>query len=232
MSKVVMDEGGTLDKFEGDAIMAFFGAPVAQSDHAARAVRAALKMRQELSKLVQKWQTDPPLPGGEKKPVIDVRCGLSTGEAIVGNIGSSARFDYTAIGDIVNLGSRLEGANKNFNTSIMASEATYNSVKDQIVARVLDKIRVVGKEKPIEVFEILGLKESLTPELSDLLKQYNEGIQMYRTRKFAEGLAKFEAILKQYPDDGPSKMYRQWCEVYRDFPPKADWDGVFELGSK
>ena len=232
MSKVVMAEGGTLDKFEGDAIMAFFGAPIAQSDHAARAVRAALKMREELSRLVLKWQSDPPLPGGEKKPFIDVRCGLSTGEAIVGNIGSTARFDYTAIGDIVNLGSRLEGANKKYSTSIMASEATYELIKDISTGRELDLIKVMGKTKPIRVYEILGQKETLDAVTTDLLKQYGEGISLYHDRKFAQGLEKFTAILEKYPDDGPSKLYRQRCEVLRDFPPNADWDGVYEMGSK
>src|SRR5690606_10342198 len=106
MTNVVMSEGGTVDKYEGDAIMAFFGAPIAQEDHARRACRVALKMRQALGELMQKWENDAPLPGGEKKPLIDFRCGLSSGEVIVGNVGSSKRLEYTVIGDIVNLGSR------------------------------------------------------------------------------------------------------------------------------
>lgn len=232
MSQVILEEGGTLDKFEGDAIMAFFGAPLEQPDHALRAATAALKMRQKLADLLQKWQTDPPLPGGEKKPLIDFRCGLSSGEVIVGNMGSTTRFDYTVMGDVVNLGSRLEGANKKYDTRIMVSEATAEIVKDQFEMRELDVIKVVGKTQPIKVFEVLNFKGQLVPEAQKLLELYNQGIQMYHGRKFAEALEQFNKILETYPADGPSKLYRQRCEVLRDFPPPADWDGVFEMGTK
>ena len=232
MTDVIMAEGGTVDKYEGDAIMAFFGAPVEQPDHALRASRAALGMRKKLLELHAKWQQDPSLPGGEKKPLIDFRCGLSSGDAIVGNIGSSQRLEYTAMGDIVNLGSRLEGANKKYSTNIMMSEETYQKVAQAVVARELDTIRVVGKNKPIKVFELLNFQEELVPEAKTLLDLYHEGIQLYHEQKFAEGLAKFDQILATYPEDGPSKLYRQRCEVMRDFPPKKDWDGVFEMGSK
>lgn len=232
MSQVILAEGGTLDKFEGDAIMAFFGAPLIQPDHALRACTAALKMRQKLAELLQKWQTDPPLPGGEKKPLIDFRCGLSSGEVIVGNMGSTTRFDYTVMGDVVNLGSRLEGANKKYDTRIMVSEATAEIVKNQFEMRELDVIKVVGKTQPIKVFEVLNLKGQLVPEAQKLLELYNQGMQMYHDRKFAEALEHFNKILEAYPTDGPSKLYRQRCEVLRDFPPPADWDGVFEMGTK
>lgn len=232
MSNVIMSEGGTVDKYEGDAIMAFFGAPLPQEDHAMRACRTALKMRQALVELTQKWQSDPPLPGGEKKPLIDFRCGLSSGDVIVGNVGSSSRLEYTVIGDIVNLGSRLEGANKKYSTNVMMSEETYEWVKDQFEARELDIIRVVGKKQPIKVYELLNLKGQLVDEAAKLLQLYAEGMTLYHARKFADALAKFDEILATYPEDGPSKLYRQRCEVLRDFPPAADWDGVFEMGSK
>ncbi len=232
MSGVIMEEGGTVDKFEGDGIMALFGAPVAQPDHAVRAARAALKMRVKLAQLLDKWKTDPPLPGGEPKPQIDFRCGLSSGEAIVGNMGSTQRFDYTALGDVVNLGSRLESANKKYDTHVMVSEQTRDLIKDQFETRELDTIKVMGKNKPIKVYELVAPKGELPPEALNLLKEYAEGMELYHSRKFAEGLAKFDEILKAYPADGPSKTYRQRCEVLRDFPPKPDWDGVFEMGSK
>ncbi|HLG25386.1 MAG TPA: adenylate/guanylate cyclase domain-containing protein [Candidatus Gracilibacteria bacterium] len=232
MSSVIMAEGGTVDKFEGDAVMAFFGAPLDQPDHAARACRTALGMRAKLTELLKKWETDAPLPGGEKKPVIDFRCGLSSGEVIVGNVGSSERLEYTVMGDIVNLGSRLEGQNKEYETHTMASEATWETVKEQFEGRELDIIKVVGKSQPIKVYEILGYKGQTSPAAANLLKVYGEGIQLYHDRKFAEGLVKFEEILKLYPTDGPSKVYRQRCEVFRDFPPPPDWDGVFEKRSK
>jgi adenylate cyclase len=232
MSEVIMEEGGTLDKFEGDAIMAFFGAPVVQPDHALRAARTAIKMRLRLTTLLEKWKKDPPLPGGEPKPQIDFRCGMNTGEVIVGNMGSSDRFDYTVMGDVVNLGSRLEGANKKYETSIMVSQKTAEIIKDAFEMRELDTIKVKGKTEPNKVYELLAPKGELPAKAMDLLQQYNEGIALYHSRKFAEGLSKFQKILETYPTDGPSKLYRQRCEVLRDFPPPADWNGVFEMGSK
>jgi len=232
MSEVILGQGGTLDKFEGDAIMAFFGAPIEYPDHALRAASAAIGMRHKLNELLQKWKNDPPLPGGEKKPMIDFRCGLSSGDVIVGNVGSTERFEYTVMGDIVNLGSRLEGANKKYSTNIMVSEATYDLIKNDFEGRELDIIRVVGKKKPIKVFEILSAKGQLPAEAMALLQNYKEGIQLYHDRKFAEALEKFKQLLQKFPADGPSKLYVQRCEVLRDYPPNADWDGVFEMGSK
>lgn len=232
MTDVIMAEGGTVDKYEGDAIMAFFGAPLEQKDHAIRACRVALKMRVKLEELHELWKKDPILPGGETKPILDFRCGISSGDVIVGNVGSSRRMEYTVMGDIVNLGSRLEGANKKYSTNIMVSEDTYNEAKDLFEARELDIIEVVGKSHPVRVYEILNEKGQLVDEAANLLKLYSEGIALYHERKFADALTKFEEILKIYPTDGPSKLYRQRCEVLRDFPPKDDWDGVFKMGNK
>jgi adenylate cyclase len=232
MTQVIQAEGGTVDKYEGDAIMAFFGAPLAQSDHAARACGAALKMRIRLNELLKKWEADSPLPGGEKKPMIDFRCGISSGEVIVGNIGSKEKIEYTVIGDVVNLGSRLEGQNKEYDTRIVASEATWESVKDRFEGRELDTIKVVGKSRPIKIYEVLNFKGQLVPAAAALITLYGDGMRLYHERKFAEALAKFEEILKQYSGDGPSKIYRQRCEVFRDFPPPPDWDGVFEKRRK
>lgn len=234
MSSVIMAEGGTVDKFEGDAIMAFFGAPIAQPDHALRAARAAINMRIKLNELLASWKSpgQSTLPGGEPKPPIDFRCGLSSGEVIVGNIGSSSRFNYTVMGDIVNLGSRLEGANKKYTTHIMMSEKTHTAIRDQFETRELDVIQVVGKTEPIKIFELLAPKGQLPAEAITLLQQYGEAMALYHNRQFADALAKFTEILKSYPGDGPTQLYRQRCEVLRDFPPKEDWNGVFEMGSK
>lgn len=231
MTGIILQEGGTLDKYEGDAIMAFFGAPVALQDHAIKACEAALKMRTILQELKQKWKNEPLLPGGEPKPEIDFRCGINSGDVIVGNLGSKERFNYTVIGDSVNLASRLEGANKKYGTRIMISEFTHEQVKDRFITRELDLLRVVGKNKPVKVYELLGQK-GLEPEVSNLLQQYDDGIRLYNARKFAEALTKFELILKDFPLDGPSKVYKQRCEILRDFPPKPDWDGVFEMDRK
>ena len=231
MTGIILQEGGTLDKYEGDAIMAFFGAPMALQDHAIKACEAALKMRTILQELKQKWKNAPLLPGGEPKPEIDFRCGINSGDVIVGNLGSKERFNYTVIGDSVNLASRLEGANKKYGTRIMISEFTHEQVKDRFITRELDLLRVVGKNEPVKVYELLGQK-GLEPEVSNLLQQYDDGIRLYNARKFAEALTKFELILKEFPLDGPSKVYKQRCEILRDFPPKPDWDGVFEMDRK
>jgi len=253
MSDVVFEEGGTVDKYEGDAILAFFGAPLPQQDHAVRACRTVLKMRKalaelnspalapakevlkmdkELAKLNSQWKA-PTLPGGEIRPQIDFRAGINSGEVIVGNVGSSKKLNYTVMGDNVNLASRLEGANKKYGTNILISDDTFALVKDFFVSREIDMIKVVGKTHPVRVHELLADK-SLLDEHADftLLKLYAEGINLYKNRKFAQGLAKFDEILKFFPDDGPSQLYRQRCEVLRDFPPKPDWDGVYEMGEK
>lgn len=232
MSEVILAEGGTLDKFEGDAIMAFFGAPLSQADHALRACRTALLMRQKLAILNEKWKNDPPLPGGEPKPFLDFRTGINTTNAIVGNLGSKERFDYTVIGDGVNLASRLEGTNKKYATHLMMSEMTYNQVKSQVEAREIDIIRVVGKKEPIKVYELLAFQGQLHPSITELLKTYNEGIELYHKREFTKALVIFTNILAKYPDDGPSKLFYQRCSVLKDFPPAPEWDGVFEMGSK
>jgi adenylate cyclase len=232
MTEEIMAEGGTVDKYEGDAIMAYFGAPLEQNDHYARACRVALAMRKRLDKLRDQWKNAGPLPGGESRPEIDFRCGINTGVAIVGNVGSSKRLEYTVMGDNINLGSRLEGANKNYGTNLMISESTYEKVKDSFEMRELDLIKVVGKTKPIRVFELLNEKGALVPAAQALLKLYNEGLQLYKERRFEEALHKFEEILQAYPQDGPSKLYRQRSEILRNFPPPADWDGVFEMRSK
>lgn len=232
MSGVIMDNGGTLDKFEGDAIMAFFGAPLDQPNHAEKVCKTALVMRDKLDELNGKWASDPPLPGGEKKPQIDFRCGVNTGEVIVGNMGSETRFDYTVMGDSVNLASRLEGANKKYGTKILISEFTHGAVKDKFAAREIDLIKAVGKKKPVRIFELLCAEEELNEEGKKLMEMYAEGIALYWKKDFEEALNKFNLILEKFPADGPSKIYRQRCEVLKDFPPPEDWDGIFEMKSK
>ncbi len=232
MSNIVMEQGGTVDKFEGDAILVFFGAPLPMENHAEKACKTVLKMRKALALLLEKWKSDPPLPGGEKKPSINFRAGVSSGEVIVGNIGSAKKLEYTVIGDSVNLGARLESANKKYSTRAMISEATYEKVKDSYETREIDTIRVVGKKIPIKVYELLNEKGKMVDEAKKLISLYNEGIELYHKRKFEDGMRKFDQILKIYPTDTPSKIYHQRCEVLRNFPPKEDWDGVFDMSSK
>ena len=226
MTDIIMELGGTLDKYVGDAIVAYFGAPIDMEGHAGIACEAALRMRERLPRLHKKWKA-------EGKPLADFRIGINTGYVVVGNVGSEKRFDYTVLGDEVNLGSRLEGANKKYETRVMISETTALALGSAFIVRKLDLLRVKGKTRPVRVYELIGRADTaLSGEGRELLKRYNAGMQLYGERKFADALAEFNAALEIYPDDGPSKLYRQRCEVLRDFPPASDWDGVFEMKGK
>lgn len=225
MTDIIMDLGGTLDKYVGDAIVAYFGAPLDMADHAAKACEAAIRMREKLPQLHKKWQA-------EGKPLADFRIGINTGYVVVGNVGCEKRFDYTILGDEVNLGSRLEGANKKYDTHTMISEATLSVVGDGFIVRELDLLRVKGKNKPVKVYELISRNGALSGEGQELLDRYNAGMALYWKREFGEALKEFDAALSVYAEDGPSKVYRQRCEVLRDFPPAPDWDGVFEMHEK
>jgi adenylate cyclase len=226
MTEIIMELGGTLDKYVGDAIVAYFGAPLDLEDHAAKACEASLRMRERLPRLHEKWKA-------EGKPLADFRVGINTGYVVVGNVGCEKRFDYTVLGDEVNLGSRLEGANKKYETRVMISEATASALGSGFVIRELDLLRVKGKNKPVRVYELINRDyAALSGEGRELLERYNAGMKLYGERKFDEALAEFNAALEVYPEDGPSKLYRQRSEVLRDFPPAEDWDGVFEMKGK
>lgn len=150
MTDIIIEYKGTIDKYMGDAIMAFWGAPVPLEDHAYYACVAALAQLDHLKVLQQKWAE-------RNVPVIDIGCGLNSGPAVVGNMGSSHRMEYTCMGDTINLGSRLEGSNKMYTTNIIISEYTYEKVKDRVVTRELDLVRVKGKTQPVRIYELLGI---------------------------------------------------------------------------
>lgn len=151
MTEIILQSGGVLDKFIGDAIMAFWGAPQETSDHAERACETALKMMEKLAVLKNDWQR-------RGLPEINIGVGINSGEMIVGNMGSDRRFDYTVIGDNVNLASRLEGLNKQYQTNIIVSQFTFDRIKDDFEGEYLDKVNVKGKEIPVEIYKLLGRK--------------------------------------------------------------------------
>lgn len=226
MTELIMKSGGTLDKYEGDAIMAFWGAPVDQPDNAKRACFTAIDMQKKLSQMREVWKK-------EGKPELITRIGLNTGEMIVGNMGSAERFDYTVMGDAVNLGSRLEGANKQYGTNIMIGEMTYLRAKDYIITRELDKITVKGKLLPVKVYELIAKKEDgISKEMEELLNLYNEGLKAYTERRWNDGILLFSKALEIKPDDGPSKTYLERCQNYLNNPPPDDWDGVYVMKTK
>ncbi|OSM00420.1 adenylate/guanylate cyclase domain-containing protein [Magnetofaba australis] len=225
MCDIIAQHDGTVDKFEGDAIIAFWGAPLDQSDHAVRACLASVEMQQHMTayraELVERGQ-----------PLLNVRMGLNSGPMVVGNMGSKQRMDYTMMGDAVNLAARLEGANKFFASYTMISEFTYALAKDHIDVRELDTIRVVGKNEPITVYELLDKKGGVTGQQADLMAAFHKAQQLYKGRDFKAAMAAFEKALEIVENDGPSLTYRDRCRDYIDAPPPADWDGVYTLSGK
>jgi adenylate cyclase len=227
MTTIIFTHAGTLDKYEGDAIVAFWGAPIPQDDHALRACRAAVEMQRILEVMRERWAK-------EGKPVLNVRIGLNTGEMIVGNMGGMGRFDYTVIGDSVNLGARLESANKQYRSGILISGATYQKVAGSVFARELDLLRVVGKTEPIRVYELITIlgEEEIPQSMLAMTEHFTAGLYLFRSREFDKAIGEFRKAIAAVPEDYPSQLYIERAERYLAVPPPADWDGVFTLESK
>jgi adenylate cyclase len=226
MTEIVLRNDGTLDKFEGDAVVAFWGAPIPQEDHAMRACRCALQMQEALVEIRRVWEA-------QNKPRINVRIGINTGEMVVGNMGGAGKFDYTVIGDSVNLASRLEGANKQYHTRVLVSERTYEFVKDKILGRELDLIVVKGRSAPLKIFELLRPNNGdVERSLTEFLALYKGGLELYRERQWDDAKATFEQALSYKPDDYPSQLYIERSAHYAMNPPPAAWDGVFIMQAK
>ncbi len=219
MTDIIMDEGGTVDKYEGDAIIAFWNAPLDVPDHAKRAVRAALRCGKKLAEL---------RPGFKERAGRDLfmRIGLNTGQVVVGNMGSNQRFDYTFLGDAGNLAARLEGINKQFGTYIMISENTLKQIGDEFAVRELSRVRVVGRKEPVRVFEPMfkedySARRNILDVFSSALKQYYDG-------KFDTALELFSSIAEHDP---ASSAYAKRCKHLKEHPPQ-DWSGIWEMTEK
>lgn len=221
MTDIILAYQGTLDKYEGDAIIAFWNAPLDQSDHSLRACRAALECQKRLQELRPHFRA-------KFGHDLSARIGVNSGPAVVGNMGSHSRFDYTAIGDTVNLASRLEGACRQYNVPILIGEKTYTQVKEQIVAREIDIVRTLGKKNPERVFEIIGEKGEVSPSELESVSNFHLALAAYRKREWerASGLFRKEKniILAQ--------VYIDRCQAFKHSPPPRDWDGVFDLKFK
>jgi adenylate cyclase len=224
MTDVIFKHWGTLDKYIGDAIMAFWGSPFPQTDHAERACRAALDMVKALRELQAKWQA-------QGHPRIDVGIGINTGPMVVGNMGSSKRFNFTVMGDNVNLASRLEGINKVFGTRLLICESTYTAVKPLFVARELDLIRVKGKSKPVKIHELMGTVEE-RELFRDLIERFQKGLEAYRNAQWERSLAMFEELGNDYPQDNPTHVFIDRCRDLVATPPPSPWDGVYVMETK
>jgi len=222
MSDIIEEHGGFVDKYIGDAIVAVFGAPVHAASHAADAVRAALRCRARLAELNAAAPDSMDLP-------LAHRIGLNSGETLVGNIGSRRRFNYTAIGDSVNLASRLEGANKHFGTSILASEATMTLAGTAFAWRELDAIRVMGRKQPVKIYEPLGEVGLTTPEQTASAEAYALGLAAWRRRDFP---AAAETFARAAVVDPPSALFLARAKTLARNPPDADWEPITTLEEK
>ena len=227
MTEILLEREGTLDKYDGDAIKAFFGAPVYFGDHAKRACYVAIEMQEKLAVLRDQWVK-------EGKPELHMRIGINTGQMVVGNMGSQNRMNYGMNGDSVNLAARLEGANKQYGTFTMISEATYEQAKDFIEVRELDQILVVGRTTPVTIYELLGKKGAGDASILAILDKYNKGLEYYKDAQWDEAVACFENVLKTRPEDGPASTLLERCKLLKTSGPakKEDWNGVFSLSSK
>ena len=228
---LVFEHQGTLDKYIGDAVMAFWGAPFEEPGHATRACNTALKMMERVREMQKKWEA-------ESKPHLDIGIGLNTGVASVGNMGSALRYGYTALGDTVNLSSRLEGLNKDYGTHILVNETTHTAANGSgFVFRELDLIRVKGKLEPVTIYELIGRTGEnsvygTAEEVCLRLELFHQARDFYRQRRWEEAQRAFQSILDKWPDDGPSRTYWKRCQDYLFDEPPAGWDGVFTMTHK
>jgi adenylate cyclase len=235
MTDILLDHRATLDKYIGDAIVAFYGAPVPVDDHEYLACITSLAMENHLSDLRQKWAESGDWP--DIVPNMRHRVGLNSGDMVTGNMGSNMRMNYTMMGDTVNIAARLEASAKQYGIYIQVAENTYNAVKDEFEWRFLDNVRVKGKTQPVKVFELLAEKGKLSEEYSKLIPVFNEGINFYLKQKWDKGLRTFkeaETMEEMFPTrpTNPSAVYIERCEYLKANPPGDDWDGVWTLTQK
>lgn len=240
MTDILLDEKGTLDKYEGDAIIAFFGAPMPLEDHASRACMVAHRMQMALLKLRKKWTAE-----GDKWPQIvhdmRMRIGINSGEIVTGNMGSKSRMNYTMMGDSVNLAARLEESAKQYGIFTQVSKETMEMTGKQFIWRELDTIKVVGKSVPVTTFDLLWTREECPEYLLELSEKFKSGIELYKAQIWDEAISVFRKTLElewqRFPDlkdkkTNPSLEYIERCESYKQTPPPPDWDGVWTLTSK
>ncbi|MFW6212539.1 MAG: CHASE2 domain-containing protein [Spirochaetota bacterium] len=234
MSDIILDERGTIDKYEGDAIISFFGAPVGFEDAAVRACRSAVEMK----KVEALLNTDK--VGGLAPAPLFTRIGVNTGEMVVGNMGTEKRMDYTMMGHNVNLAARLEGVNKLYGTWILISEQTYEETYSRekgiknFTVRKLDRVRVVGVTEPIRLYELVDHRDVVDRDQKVIhkLRTFNSGLTKFEEKDWEGALKLFREVLDEFPEDGPSKLYLKRCQDFMKKPPRPDWDGVYNMESK
>ena len=227
MSNIILDQRGTIDKYEGDAIIAFFGAPVGLPDHAARACFSALRMKKMeriLNEHVLKQKLSP-------VPLV-TRIGINTGDMVVGNMGTKKRMDYTIMGNSVNLASRLEGVNKQYGTWILASEVTRKEAGEAFAWRQMDRVRVVGIKEPVRLFELIEESSAVEAATLRAVEVFHEAQALFEGREWDKAAGLFEEVERLLPGDGPAETFLKRCREFKKKPPAESWEGVFILPGK
>lgn len=214
MTDIIMENQGYIDKYEGDAIMAVWGVPRSMQEHAKLACWAALECQEKMLEIRPELKNEFGLD-------VRVRMGLNSGQVSAGNMGSERRFSYTVMGEAVNQAARFEPANKDYGTSIMIGEATYEAAREHIEARLLDILVVKGKGRPLKVYELVSKKGQLSTEMQAVLDLFGKGLSLHWERDWDEALECFEEALRIRPDDGPAKGMVQRVRAYRECPPEA-----------
>ena len=227
MSNLIMDQGGTIDKYEGDAIIAFFGAPVEFDDHAVRACRSAVRMKK-----LERIMNNHFLEDNLLEDSLMTRIGINTGDMVVGNMGTARKMDYTIMGNAVNLAARLEGVNKQYDCWKLISELTALELGDEFVLRKLDRVRVVGINEPVRLYELVDEDELATDETLEIVNIFHDALELFEQKNWSDAAAKFQKILTIDPEDGPAGVYIKRCMEYKKKAPPANWDGVFNLTTK
>lgn len=231
MTRIVFSYQGTLDKYIGDAVMAFWGAPYEEEGHATKACEAALEMMKRVRALQKEWEA-------QGKPSLEIGIGLNTGVASVGNMGSVLRRGYTALGDAVNLSSRLEGLNKDYGTHVIVNETTYQAARgDGFIFRELDLMRVKGKLQPVTIYQLMGRQKDFAADGSaetvrSQVEMFARARELYCRRQWKAAQNSFQKILDEWPKDGPSRVYLERCQEYSAAEPAENWDGVFVMTHK
>jgi adenylate cyclase len=221
-SHALLSHKALIDKYIGDAIMAVFGAPAEDPGHARNACLAALAIAEQGRQAA----------GDPNRPVFFTRMGLNSGRLVVGNVGSQQHLAYTAIGDNVNLASRLESVNKQYATQIMISESTWRAAGDAIEAREIDFIQVKGKLVPTRIYELVAAKGQMTAQQQAVHAAFAEALVAYREQRWDQAVAGFQQVLQISPADGPAQVFTKRCEILRTAPLPPDWDGVYKLEKK
>ncbi|MEI6385027.1 MAG: adenylate/guanylate cyclase domain-containing protein [Spirochaetota bacterium] len=227
MSNIILAQRGTIDKFEGDAIISFFGAPVHYETHARESVLSAILMKKKEAEMNMQFLADKLSP----TPLL-TRIGLNTGDIVVGNMGTEKKMNYTIMGNAVNLAARLEGVNKQYGTWILASGATKEEAGDEFVSRRLDQVRVVGINTPVQLWEMIDQRSETKEENLDFLSRFEQAHLLFDARDWKASLEAFATLAVERPGDGPSATYLRRSETFVKTPQPADWDGVFSLSEK